>query len=246
MSNHLSSATSSSSSSSSSGKGSNGSNGDNEEDDDDLDEATGRAFSNNGGTVAAVSGGGSQYTSIVSTYVHSLASIVTATYVLALGERKPADVMITPAGCVFLSGLSYTEGVPDRGLHSAAFQAESSSFLSSSASAASGYNNNSSSSSSGIKSYFASKNMCFDLLSVPGTQGLQIVIDVVVDALMALRRRPHDLLSLLSSHLVLGLPGASTQYDIGCMRSRLLLHVDADDVTIRARFAAIVTTFLRV
>ena len=247
MSNHLSSATSSSSSSS--GKGSNGDNEDkNEEDDDDIDEATGRAFS----SVAAVSGGGSQYTSIVSTYVHSLASIVTATYILALGERKPADVMITPAGCVFLSGLSYTEGVPDRGLHSAAFQAESSSFLSSSSSssssAASGYNNNSSSSSSssGIKSYFASKNMCFDLLSVPGTQGLQIVIDVVVDALMALRRRPHDLLSLLSTHLVLGLPGASTQYDIGCMRSRLLLHVDADDVTIRARFAAIVTTFLRV
>jgi hypothetical protein len=86
-------------------------------------------------------------------------------------------------------------------------------------------------------------HMCVDLLSVPGAQGLQIVIDVVVDALMALRRRPHDLLSLLSSHLVLSLPGASTQYDIGCMRSRLLLHVD---VTIRARFAAIVTTFLRV
>jgi hypothetical protein len=238
MSNHLSSAATTSNKSN---KGEE--NEEDEVDDENQNISTGRSLTSTG-AVAVNASGGSQYTSIVSTYVHSFASIVTATYVLALGERKPADIMITPAGCVFLSGLSYTEGVPDRGLHTAAFQAESSSFMSSSSSGT--MNGGSSSNSSGTKSYFASKNMCFDLLSVPGSQGLQIVIDVVVDALMALRRRPHDLLSLLSSHLVLGLPGASTQYDVGCMRSRLLLHVDADEITIRARFAAIVSSFLRV
>lgn len=59
-----------------------------------------------------------QYSTIVNTYLLSLAAVIVSSYVLALGQLKPADLLLTPSGHVALAGIGYRDGVPDSSLES--------------------------------------------------------------------------------------------------------------------------------
>jgi hypothetical protein len=62
-------------------------------------------------------GGGGQYAAIVKTFMLSLAGAVVTSYVLALGERRPADLLLAPSGHVQLVSLGFAEAGPDLALH---------------------------------------------------------------------------------------------------------------------------------
>ena len=58
------------------------------------------------------------YEEVVHRYLLCLAGVVVSAYVLALGPRRLGDITVTPQGFVALSNIQFTDGTPDRVLHS--------------------------------------------------------------------------------------------------------------------------------
>jgi hypothetical protein len=180
---------------------------------------------------------GGAYAEIVSNFGHCLAGMVVASYVLALGPRRPGDVLISPSGTAVLGNLGFAAGEPEPSLH-----------VDSSAAGADVVDPSD-------PPRFSSRAMVHDLLAVlgqhsgatgPGADMLPLspqtarLLAVATDAFLALRRRADELVAIAGSMLPTAPAGMQSVHDIACLRSRLLLHLSDRDAA-----AAFTTTIIQ-
>lgn len=222
----------------------------------------------NNTTVAQEMEQGGQYTAIVRTFLHSLASIIVSSYILALGPRKPADLLLTPAGHIMLAGLNFTDGVPDSTLHNPSYLTTGGGDNNNNGGSSSNTNTNNhpshpnqrySTVTGGMNNLFnneqiprfASRQLVIELLTVFGATvapnphlsplAAQL-LTLCGDAFMAVRRKAVDIIAYMGSFMPLNLPGTATSYDMACLRSRLFLHLN--DAEAHAKFQALLLMFL--
>ena len=173
-------------------------------------------------------GGGGAYMDIVETYTASLAGVVAATYVLALGRRRPADLLLSPAGHVTLINWGYEEVVPEPALM--VDETDPAVALRHVARVA----------DAGFEPpRFAGHRLCNELVSVLSSTGAVAptpasLVAACVDAVMSLRGSPaSDLVAHLASGGAWQL-GGFTQPAAACaLRSRLLLHLPEEKARVR-------------
>ena len=148
-------------------------------------------------------------------------------------------MIVSPSGSLFLNGIGFSDGAPDAALSGAALEDFASSALAASAAAPSF-----TSTPLFGKASFASRALTADLVGVLGSGGAARVAALATEALVAIRRRPGELIALLGAALPLSLPGAASPRDVGALRARLLLIPGIADEDARTRLGMAMTSFL--
>jgi len=81
-------------------------------------------------------------------------------------------------------------------------------------------------------------------VGVLGGGGAARVAALATEALVAVRRRPGELIALLGAALPLSIPGASSPRDVGALRARLLLIPGVSEEDARVRLGYVMSAYL--